>query len=104
MKTYAPRDYHEKPASRIDSLPELRRHMCTEAIGRKGLIKPDVCAKCDYPCAYGIKALKILGIPRTSSEKPERASFGEGGKALPTLSARIRGVRKERSLNAVYSK
>lgn len=104
MRQYASSDCHEKPASRIDTLPELRRHMCTEAIGRRGMIKPNVCAECDYPCAYGMKALKMLGIPRISTVKPEHASFGEGGKALPTLSARIRGVRKERSLNAVYSK
>ena len=103
MRQYASSDRHEKPASRIEARPESRRHMCTEAIGRRGMIKPNVCAECDCPCAYGMKALKILGIPRISTVKPEHASFGDG-KALPTLSARIMGVRKERSRNAVYSK
>lgn len=90
---------HEKPASAIDDLTELKRHMCTAAIKRTSIV-PEICEKCEMPCAYGVKALKMLGRKAPAYNHDFRMT-AENVELL-NLDQRIRGVRKERSLNLFF--
>lgn len=59
-----PGDGHEQPAANINSIDELKKHLCDGAFRagkrREKDLLPERCATCESACCYGERFLELL--------------------------------------------
>ena len=75
------KESHEYPAANINTVAGLIPHLCTLAYDsnvRKGnKLRPDMCAKCESPCLYGMKLLKLMKLDRVTFSGTAHCQMGQ---------------------------